>query len=210
MTMPTPRVPAIVPPGTDPEAEQQALVKASFQRRLSAPEQARLDALSFSADASLEQARALAQRAPDVASAVFYRETREALPGYEARRQAALAAGKAVADLPAGILMQLDSLATEYRATEGDPHAGFMQTRRDAFRAAVMAGDFGAVVRAWTGWIAECQQANTFARRRASVRHALGRSESPYLHPEPTLVIELEQVLGGSTIDARMPIVPRG
>ncbi len=220
MTMPRP-LPAIVQPGSlSADDELQALAKASFARRLTPTEEARLKALSFAPDTELERVRLIRERAPDLYGLVL-RSLRQRLEGvtegqgrqegYETRRSAAIAAGRAVPEPDARALVGVDRLSSDYRETAADAHAhaGLAERHRAAFQGAIKAGDFGAAVKEWAAWLADHELANASAARRARVLEQFGHSTSADRRPAPSFVPELEAAVGGGTIAETMPIPNR-
>ncbi|MGD0247845.1 MAG: hypothetical protein ABSB75_02220 [Candidatus Limnocylindrales bacterium] len=216
----TPRpYPAIVKPGAlDPDAELQALTKASFARTLTKAEQAQSDALSFRADAQMETARLIRTRHPDLYPQLPA-PLRNRLEGvntpthreesYEALRLAAIAAGRAVPEPDAAAIDEVDRMAAEVRATASDPYADLDDRHRAAFGAALRAEGLGPVaVKEWAGWLAERVVANEYATRRARALTWMGRTTYADRRPVPTLITELE-ALGGGTGAAMMPIPQR-
>ena len=201
-------VPAIVRPGGDPDAEVQALVKRSNVARLTAAEDARLHALTFTPDVALEHARLLVERHPDLRGAVLG-QTVLRLETYEPRRQAALDAGRIVAEPTARAIIEVDALAAELRATTIDPHLTLDVTHRRAFASAVKVGDFAAVVVEWGAWLAANDERNAFARRRAAALTGFGHAASADVRPAPSFVPELEDAIGGGTIRDTLPILGR-
>jgi hypothetical protein len=207
VTPPRP-LPSIVPPGIDNEV--QALAKARYQRSLTAAEDARLRALTFSPDADLERSRLFIARHPDLAGALLG-ETVRSLEGYETRRQAALDAGRALPDPSPADVAAVDRLADEHRATMVDPHEGLAERHREAFRAAILAGGLDLdAVRIWTTWQADHRAANEAAKRRAAAASGLGHATFADVRRPPALLEELEDCLGGTTVREDRPIIARG
>lgn len=219
MTTPRP-LPAIVQPGAlSPDDELQALTKASFARSLTRDEQERVKALSFAPDAEMERVRLIKLRHGDLYGLVLgqLRQRLEGVvegqgrqEGYEPRRAAAVAAGRAVPEPDARAIAEVDALAAEYAATADDPHAGLAERHRAAFQGAVRAGGLGPdAVRIWATWLAEHNAANALAARRASALQALGHSTTADRRFAPSLIPELEDCLGGGTIRETQPIIQR-
>ena len=185
------------------------LIQARQVRRLRPAEEARLSALTFEPDPTLERDRLLARDYPDVWS-VVPSDSGLILDDYQKRRDNALAGGRVLADPAPAVVAEIARVATEYRETLADPYTTLDATHRAAFRAAVMSGDFGAVVREWTAWLAAGAERDAFARRRAAAAQALGRPTVADVRRPPSFVPELEDALGGGTIRETMPIIARG
>jgi hypothetical protein len=202
-----------------PDAELQELAKASFARRLTPAEDARIRALSFQPDAEMERARLIRDRHPDLYGLVLgqLRQRLEGVTsgqgrqeGYEPRRQAALDAGRTVPEADAQRIAEIDQLAAEYRATAADPHADLAERHRAAFQSAIRAGGLGPdAVLVWITWLADHEAANALAARRARVLQQFGHSTSADRRFAPSLIPELEAALGGRTIAETMPIIQR-
>jgi hypothetical protein len=201
-----------------PDAELQELAKASFERGLTREEQARVQALSFQASAELETARLVRERHPDVYP-MLLGQLRDRLEGvntpthrqesYESRRQAAIDAGRAVPEPNAQAIAQVDRMAGEVRETRRDPWATLDSDHRDAFRAAIAAGDFGGMVRAWSDWLAARVRANAEASRKAAAETWLGRATSADHRMELNWTDEFENAVGGRTVADDRPVVQR-
>ncbi len=205
MTPPRP-VPAIVKEGGPDELQE--LIKRSHVVRLSPAEDARLHALTFTQDVTLERARALARRHPDLAG-LTPTDVCTALETYEPRRAAAVAAGRLVDGPDPLVAAAVDHMAAEYRATATDSYTTLDATHRAAFSAAIQAGDFAAAIKEWGAWLAEHAERNTFARRRAAALQAFGIATFADVRPAPRFVEELESAVGGETIRSMFPIVQR-
>lgn len=190
-----------------------ALTQVPFvqSRHLTDAEALRLAALTWTTDETMERARLIRDRHPDLYGLVPS-ETRYGLEQvYEAKRSGAVAAGKSVADPSPAVVAAVDALATEYRAMAAIP-ARFVDLddrHRAAFRSAIAAGDFAAMVKAWGAWLAEHAERNASARRRASALSAFGVSTWADVRPAPGFVQEMEDALGGSTVRELMPIIAR-
>ena len=202
-------IPPIVKEGSPDEAQD--LIKRSFVASLTAAEDARLHALTWTPDANLERARLMLRRHPEMEVALLG-ETMRQLEAYEVRRQAALDAGnRAVADPTPADVAAVDRLAAEHKATAVDPHDGLAERNREAFRAAILAGGLGPeAVRIWTTWVAENRAANDLAKRRTAAEQGLGRPSWPDVRRPPALLEELEDCLGGTTVRQDRPIIARG
>lgn len=201
MTLSRP-VPAAVSLGDGKEAQD--LIKASFQRRLTADEDARLAVLTFATDGNLERGRLMVSRHPDVAAAIPT-DIRQCLESYERKRQAAVDAGRVTADADARVIAEVDVMAAEYRATTIDPYLGLDNRNRAAFAAAIKAGDAAAAGSAWFGWLAEREAANAFARRRASAVQAVGCATFADVRPAPVFEEELAAAGGLGMLGSLLP-----
>jgi hypothetical protein len=122
------------------------------------------------------------------------------LESYESRRAAAVAAGRAVPDPDARLVAQVDNMAAEVRETRRDPWAALDADHRVAFRAAIVAGDFGGMVRAWSDWLAARVRANAEASRKAAAETWLGRATSADHRVELNWTDEFELAIGGRRV----------
>lgn len=184
------------------------LIQAHQARRLRPAEEARLAALTFALDPALERDRLLRDGYPDVWS-VVPRDSGLILDAYEARRDNALAGGRVLADPDPAAVAEIERVATEFRETLANPYSNLDAERRERFRAAVRAGDFGATIKAWSGWLAAGAERDAYARRRAAAGQAIGRPTVADVRRPPGFVEEIEGALGGKRVAESMPIIQR-
>jgi hypothetical protein len=198
--------PAIVKEGGPNELQD--LIKRSHVVSLSPAENARLNVLTFTPDPSLERAWTIRRNHPDLAHLITS-DLASVADIYAARRAAAVEAGVIPAEPDARIVAGLDSMATEYAATAGDPYADMDTRHRAAFAAAIQAGDFAAAVKEWAAWLKEHAERNAYAKRKAAAIAASGRHTFADVRFAPSFIPELEAAVGGGTIAETMPIIQR-
>lgn len=188
-------------------AETNALVQASYVRRLSDAEGLRLAALTWTSDPAIERARVLIARHPDLIGIVPSDQV-AGMETYEARRAAAVAAGRSVTEPGPAVVADVDHWAQEYRETEELPE-GLTEANvhRAAFQACVQAPDFDAALRRWALWLADLERLDAFHRRRAIARAAFGQPDSYTRARPPRFVDELTDAVGGASIASMIPPV---
>ncbi len=185
-------------------AERNKLIQAYQERRLTDAERLRLAALTWTPDVTMERVAMIAAEFPDVAG-VVPSDLMAVLPRYLADRTAAKAAGRSVAEPPEALREELAAAAAELRATANLPLPSIEGRRldrlgREAFRAAVNAGDFGATVMAWREWLASIAAHDALLNRHGAARAAFGPSAGGFTsRPRPAFLRELEAAMGGST-----------
>lgn len=173
---------------TEQMPEVTRLVQASYVRPLTDAERLRLAALTWTTDATFENARVLRDRHPSL-FARLPTDTTAPLPEYEKKRVAVAAAGRLVAGPTAEYLAAIDAAAVEFESASAvrvdvRPH-------RAAFAAAVRTTGIGReAMGAWWAWqdAITDQEANTSRIADAQAHLGLpvgggpGESRPQFLH----------------------------
>jgi hypothetical protein len=160
-----------------------------------------LAAATFIGDETVEVARIVRERHPDLAGRIRI----QGVEAYERKRQQAIAGGRSIDPPSSAVLEAIDAQAAEIRATDGTPDArqalrAITAEHRTAFRAAIAAAGLdAAAVAAWRAWLAAIAAADELlSRRAAAVR--LFRPDTFHNGLErPRFLRELEAAMDGAT-----------
>lgn len=182
-------------------SERNALIQAGQNRRLTAAEGVRLAALTWTPDPTMEHARLVRDRAPDLYPLVKVNPA--AAAEYDRVRAAAQAGGRFVPEPDEATIDALDAAAAEWRAVMAEkPPATWRAidaAHRPAFRAAIAKPDMNAALIAWQEWMAGLAKLDDHTRREQAARGALGLPSGFMRAVRPAFLRELEQALGGPT-----------
>jgi hypothetical protein len=184
---------------TGDKGEINRLVQAGQNRTLTDAERLRLAAMTYTTNETLERARLIRDRHPDLYQQIPSNFRTGLEKTYEPNRAAAIAAGRTVADPGPGVVAEIDELAALYRETREIPGelVDIDRRHRAAFREAIRRPDFDAALREWAAWRADQAALDAFNARRAEARRGFGQNAGDGTKPRLRFLVELERAVGG-------------